>query len=99
MAPAMALRARPQRTRTLAERKKKALTRENAGAPGGAPGGDWLHPEVHPEGFEPPTFRSVGPSEGSAMVHRGPCQAWKSCVMILVDGVIVDRVAVSLSIM
>ena len=35
MAPAMAPRARPHRTRTRAKRKKKALTRENTGAPGG----------------------------------------------------------------
>ena len=35
MAPAMAPRARPHRTLTLAERKKKALTRVNTGAPGG----------------------------------------------------------------
>ena len=35
MAPAMAPRARPHRTRTRTKRKKKALTRENTGAPGG----------------------------------------------------------------
>ena len=39
MAPAMAPRARPHRTWMLAEREKKALTRQNTGAPGG----DWLH--------------------------------------------------------
>jgi hypothetical protein len=35
MAPAMAPRARPDRMRTLADREKEGLTRENTGAPGG----------------------------------------------------------------
>jgi hypothetical protein len=35
----MAPRARPDRMRTLADREKEGLTRENTGAPGG----DWLH--------------------------------------------------------
>jgi hypothetical protein len=84
MAPAMAPIARPHRTRTLADREKEeALTTENTGAPGGIRTPNLLIRR---------SIRRV--RDGSQRSLSGV----ESCVMILVDGLIVGRVAVSVAV-
>jgi hypothetical protein len=83
MAPAMAPRAHRHRARMLAERVKSRLTRENTGAPGGI------------------RTRNLLIRRSIRRVRDGPqwsLSGVESCLMILVDGVIVDRVAVSVAV-
>ena len=83
MAPAMAPKAHPHRARMLDEREKAHLTRSDNGAPG----------EIRTPNLL--IRRSI------RRVHTGPPRSLSgvgSCVMILVDGLIVDRVAVSVAV-
>jgi hypothetical protein len=83
MAPTMAPKARPHLARMLAERKKMHLTRGDNGALGGIRTPNLLiRRSIRRVRDGPPWFLLGG----------------RLCVMILVDGLIVDRVAVSVAV-